>query len=312
MIRFIRLSRNGFALSIVLWIVAALLFAIAFLALLSKDTLYLTKGIDAKLKTQLMAEDVLEVLKFYVLTADYDNVSFKSSNFEEFTYTFPSQIIADNRWYSLDNNISIRVQDTSSMLNVMKQNPNTIANLATTSSQRQLRYVIEDSLTDWTDKDNVVSLNGAESSRYELKANVKYKIRNSKAIQSSEELRLINGISDMKVEEWQALKERLYYGNGTVVNLCLIDEKYLAYLLNINESEASALIQSREDDMPKFIKLASASKSFTDDFMSFSLSKQLNIEVKVSLGDATSILQTLIDFRPNKDNVYTTIKYKIN
>ena len=249
-----RSNKKAFALSIVLWIVAALLFGIATLSVLSKDTFSLTKGVNSKLKTQLMAEDVLEALKFYVITADYTHRSLINNNLSDFDYIFPNEMILDNRWYKVGENIQIRIMDTSAMLNILKTSPQTIGTLSTTEHNRQKRYVINDSITDWKDKDNSVSLNGAEESRYRAIKGVKYKIRNSAAIQHVQELKLINGIDSMDEDEWQNLKNRLYYGNGNVANLTLADSKYMAYLLGINESEAEALADSREVDLEKFVK----------------------------------------------------------
>lgn len=311
MMPYMQLNKRGFALSIVLWIVAALLFGISTLALLSKDTFTLTKGVNAKLKTELVSEDVLESLKFYVLTADYDNISFKNSALDDFKYEFPSQIVADNRWYNIGKNVQLRLKDTSSMLNVLKTTPSTIAGLATDSSQRQRRYIISDSITDWKDSDNVVSLNGAENSRYMQKNGDKFKIRNSGAIQHREELRLINGIDSMSEEEWISLKSRLYYGNGNVANLSLMDSKFLAYILNLDESKAESLIKIREEDIDKFIKLIFQSDVYNDKIMGFHMSRQLLIEVVVSIEGAVTKVNTLIDFRPTTDErLYTTVSYR--
>lgn len=305
-----QLNKNAFALSIVLWIVAALLFATAMLSILAKDTQSLTQGIDNKLKANLIAEDVLEILKFHVLTSDFDSSSFKIQSINNTNYIFPSQLILDNRWYEITEHIQIRVQDTSNMINVMKTKPESIAFLVTKDSQRQLRYIIQDSINDWRDKDNIVSLNGAEASRYELKKHVKYPIRNSQAIQSVDELRLINGLDTLSTDNWNIFKEKLYYGNGVVTNLTIADARYLAFLLNINDSQATSLIKIRNTDMQRFIDLTYKSDNFSDDYMGFSLSKQLSIEIKVTLDNAVSILKTLIDFRLKKDHIYTTIKYK--
>lgn len=306
-----QLTKKAFALSIVLWIVAALLFGIATLAVLSKDTFSLTKGVSSKLKTELIAEDILESLKFYILTADYDNTSFINSTLNDFEYIFPDKIMLDNRWYKIGENVHIRVQDTSSMLNVFKTPPEAIAALATTASQKQKRYVITDSITDWRDKDNIVSLNGAESSRYELIKGKKFKIRNSEAVQHKEELRLINGIDSMSEPEWNQLKERLYYANGSVVNLALVDSRYLAYLLKITESQAESLVKIQEEDITKFIKLVSSLKTYDDEAAGFYLSKQVAIEIKVSIDSATTTLKSIIDFKLLNNKLYTVIDYTI-
>lgn len=303
------LNKNAFALSIVLWIVAAILFATAMLATLAKDTHSLTKGIDSKLKAQLRAESILEILKFHILTSDFDNNSFKIIHIKNTQEQFPPQIIADGRWYSIGDKIQFRIQDTANMINVMKTRAKSVASLITKDQERELRYTIEDSLKDWRDKDNVVSLNGAESSYYALEKLVKYPIRNSKAIQSVDELRLIKGFDTMSTKRWNAIKQKMYYGNGNVANLTIVDAKYLSYLLKINKSQADALIQLRKKNLNKFIALAYSSKYFNDSYMGFSLSKQLQIEIKVTVENAVSIIKTLIDFRMKKEHLYTTIEY---
>lgn len=302
---FIQSSKKAFVLSIVLWIVAALLFGGVTLALLSKDTLLLSRGVKDKLQTRLIAEDIFELFKLYVVTANYDNNSLINDNLNNLKYKFPNRLIVDNRWYALAKNIQIRVQDTSSLLNAFKTPSSIIASLA--SSQRQERYVIDDSLTDWRDKDNIVSLNGAEASRYKQGF-----IRNSNSIQSSTELKLINGINSLSNENWNSLKKRLYYGDGNIVNLALVDSKYLSIILKINESYAEALVKMREQDMQKYILLVNKMKTFDEENMGFFLSKQFRIEIKVTLGEAISRLQCIISFQDLKNKQYSIIKYIMN
>ena len=306
----IQLTKKAFALSIVLWIVAALLFGIATLAMLSKDTFSLTKGVNNKLKTRLIAEDVLELLKFYILTADYDSTSFMNNNLNNFSYKFPNKITTDYSWNKIGENTQIRIKDTSSMLNVFSTPPQLIASLATGDNERQFRYVLNDSLTDWIDKDNIVSLNGAESSTYELQKNVAYKIRNSKAIQDVEELKLVQGFDLLSAEKWNLLKNKLFYGKGSVSNLMLIDKSLLKQLLKITENEAEVLMKIRNEDYIKFMKLILLNKAYNDEFMGFYLSKQLRIEIKVSVDEATTIIDSVIDFKRLKDKLYTVIDYK--
>lgn len=307
-----KMQKKAFVLSIVLWIVVAMLFGTVTLAMLSKDTLTLTSNIKSKLQTQLMALDTLEFLKFHILTASRDNNSYINNSLKNSSYPFPNKLIADNRWYKINKNIKLRIQDTSALLDVIHPPSKIIATLATTKSQRQERFVITDSIKDWVDKDNVVKLNGAESSRYEHSYGSSYKIRNSPAIQSPEELRLIRGIKELKEQEWEELRKRLYYGGYSSVNLTLIDSKYLAQTLNISQSQAEAYTQERETDLKKFIKVIGDNKHFNDDDMGFHLSRQLNIEIVTTKGDAKSILKTLIDFKKVKDRLYTTYFYKLN
>jgi hypothetical protein len=258
-----------------------------------------------------MAEDVLEAIKFYAITADYDNNSLINNSLNNFRYKFPEKIVVDSRWYQLDENISIRLQDTSALLNVLKPSVKRIAELATTNEQRQLRYVIADSIKDWIDKDNFVQLNGAESSIYELQKNVEFKIRNNPDIQNIQELRLINGIDLLNEKQWEDLKEKLYFGNGAIPNLSLIDAQYLAYLLNISDSYAETLINIRENDLQKFVEVARKLNGYNDDLMGFYLSRQYKIQIRVSIGNAATQLNTIIDFKKSKQSLYTVISYNM-
>lgn len=303
------MNKNAFALSIVLWIVAALLFGVAMLSTLSKDTLTLTKGVDEKLASQLIAEDILEYLKFYIPTANYDSNSFINSALDSIPYGLPNQLIVDNRWYDINESVKIRLQDTSALINVFYIDGKKIANLATTALQRQERFVINDSIKDWTDSDNVVSLNGAEASRYELQEGVNFKIRNSPALQSIEELQLIRGVDTLKDDEWNKLKDRLYYGSGAMVNLSLIDANYLAYLLAIDISKANTYINLREVNMIEYIKAIQKEEAYDYEIMGFFLSKQLKIEIRVTSENSTSILKTLINLSHSTPSTYS---YSLN
>ncbi len=303
------MNKKGFALSIVLWIVAALLFGIATLAILSKNTQMLTMGVSNKLNTQLIAEDILENLKFYILTADWDNNSYKHTNFNNKIYSFPNKIILDGRYYSINKNIKISIEDTSRMLNVFKARASILSKVATQSSQRQERYTIEDSIKDWQDSDNVVRLNGAERSRYN-KNGFNFKIRNSVAIQHIEELKLVNGINSLDENSWKKLKEKLYFGRGTVVNLTLIDSRYLENLFNIHKAKAQTLVKIREENIRKFINLIYEEKNRNED-MGFGISKQLIIKIYITKDDTGSSIEALIDFKKNKNKLYNTISYQV-
>ncbi len=304
-------SKKGFALSIVLWIVTALLFGIATLSSLSKNTINLSKGLQEKLKTELTAEDVLESFKFYLLTASYDNNSLQNATLDDFRYKFPKKLIVDGRWYAISRDINISITDVSALLNVNYAPSESIAFILSDNDQRQLRYTIADSLKDWKDKDNTVSLNGAENSKYELQKRVNYKIRNNPAIQSVAELRLVNGIDSIADEKWNKLKENFYYGNGSMVNLALISPKYLAYILKLNTIEANALIELRKKNLKKFIQNVYKLKVFNSDAMGFYQSREYKITIAVKSKNTKSILTTIINFRKTRDYLYTTISYKL-
>lgn len=304
-------NKNAFVLSIVLWIVAAILIGITAISIFSRDSITLSKELNYKLKTRLRSQDILEVIKYYVLTANYDNISLINQDFTNFTYKIPSRIILDGRWYAIDKFSKISLQDTASMVNVLTYPAQIIAALATTNQQKPLSYTIEDSIKDWRDKDNFTRLNGAENSTYTTQKNKKFKARNADAIQDKAELRLINGIDKLSKKQWNKLKERIYFGRSSGVDLALIDAKYLAYLLDISDSYAKTLIELRQEDINKFIKQVSNLKKFEYGLMGFSIAHQYKIKIITKIGDATTQIQTLIDFNPTIKKIFTMENYEI-
>jgi len=300
-------SKNGFALSIVLWIVAALLLGIVFIVSFSKKNLKLTEKLQYKLETRVEAESLLEILKFLVLTSEYNGNSLIIH--QKLPYDFPNQIVLDGRNYMISNDINISMQDASSLLNVLNPSPKKIAMLAA-DKNRELKYAIEDSLNDWVDKDNVVKLNGAEEAFYRLKKLVSYIPRNTPAIQSVDELRIIHGLDQLSSSQWQVLKSRLFYSKGATVNLSLIDALYLSKLLHLNISEARALVESR-DNLNKFINLMMQNKYYNDEEMGFALSFKIKIAIIVKNHSSISKLYAFINFRKLSENRVSVDKFEI-
>lgn len=309
--RSIRPSRGGFALAIVLWIVAALLAGIAFLVAASKENVAMTAGLDDKLRAVLEAQDVFEVLKFYIMTADYDKRALYNS-YEGRGYRFPPKIVLDGRDYNLSDTVTVSLQDVSSLIDVFYPKSALIAGMVTESGERELFYTVRDSVKDWADPDNVVSLNGAEEAYYRLKKRVGYGPRNSPALQSVDELHLINGIDRLSSARWDALRNDFYYGSGSLPNLALADERYLSKLLGLDRSEARALTALRETDLEKFVKAVEKLNGYDEDSMGFTLSFTIRLRVTVQLPDAASKLRATVGFRSGAKKGYTVTDYALD
>ena len=172
--KFIQQSKKGFALSIVLWIVAALLFGIATIASYSKSSQNITSQLISKLETQLIANDILEYTKFYIMTADFDFISFHTNLLANTKYNFPSRLIVDNRWYLVSKNVKLRLLDLTGAINVNKTSPDLIAKYVALESGKNIKNKLLDTLLDWKDKDNAMRLNGAEINSYRVKKNKTY------------------------------------------------------------------------------------------------------------------------------------------
>ncbi|UCN00591.1 general secretion pathway protein GspK [Sulfurimonas sp. SWIR-19] len=301
-------KRGGFALAIVLWIVAALLVGVAYLSTLSRDTVQLSYNLKDKLNSKIIAQNYLEALKFYILTGNYDNRSI-INNIK--TLQLPSRFIVDGRAYKVKN-ARIRLQDASGMINVFYPDAQLVAKMATDSSQRELFYSIKDSVKDWIDTDNNVRLNGAEQAYYQLKKDLQYQPGNITVLQSISELHLIKGVRDLSKQQWNQLKKTLYaQSNGAMVNLTLVNKKYLISLLKLNPLEADTLLQYKEKDLQKFIKLVMQNKNYNDESMGFYLSYIIKIEITVKINKAKTKIMTMINFRPHSKQAYKTLFYKV-
>jgi len=303
-------SRKGFALSIVMWIVAALLLGIAFVLNISRENLTLTQDLQDKLEARLEAQNYLEIIKYYTIIADYDSYKLKN-DVNILNYTLPKEIILDGREYNLTKNVTLSMQDTSSMINLYYPVKQMIATLASEDNEI-LYYTIRDSIKDWIDKDNEVSLNGAEESYYKNNKNASYKPRNYPVFQSVDELRLVRGIDILNEKQFNNLKKYINSSSsGSSINLALVDSKYLSKLLQIDIPTAIQLQSYKFDNYTKFVHTIRNNSNYNEDYMGFGLSFNIKVQININKRGTVSHLETYIDFKKNKYRGFTNRFYKI-
>lgn len=300
-------TKKAFALSITMWIVASLMFAAVIVLRFAKDELKISKELNNKLEVQMMTQNILEVLKFYIFTADSTSISLKDTLLNGAIYNIPKEIVLDGREYNLSKGISISLRDTSGLINVFSGPSNFIA--STLTKDNILRNRLIDTLDDWRDKDDIPKINGAEQYGYDIKnKGGLLKVRNSNSIQDIDELSLIKGFEKI---DFKLIQDNLYYGESGMVNLALINNpSYLGVLLNLSYQESLNLLHLREDSLTEFIKRVSSYSTFNDMYMGFSPKKQFLVTIKAQKGRAKSILNVTIDFS-FFDRPYMTISYKI-
>jgi len=300
-----RKERKGFALSIVLWIVATLMLGIAFIMGISKETIHLTRMLQDKTTATIEAQNMLEILKFQIPTADYDAKSFILT--DKILPKLPDKIIPDGRKYHV-NHTTFYLQDVSMLFSISFPPPSVLAGLAT--DKRELRFTLEDALSDWVDKDQAVRLNGAEEAYYRIKKKVDYRPRNTPTLQSPDELRIIKGYDTLSSDQWQTLKRQLYYGRGSMLNLAFLDPKQLSVVLQIDPMQAEIYAMMREKDFSQFIQTVSGLRTFYDESMGFYLSRHVRIHIETTIGKSHTTLETLIDFKSNTIRPFTIEDYK--
>ncbi|CAA6813803.1 MAG: Unknown protein [uncultured Sulfurovum sp.] len=302
------LHKKAFAFSITMWIIASLLFATVVILRFAKDEVKLSSGLNDKLTTQLMAESLLESLKFYVVTGDYTSTSLKNNLLSKSIYSLPSEIIVDGREYNLSQQMSISLQDTSGMLHVMHTPSSIVAQVLSPEEGYDLQGILKDSLDDWRDEDNVARVNGAEQNAYQA-LDKKNKVRNTKAIQDIHELKLIHGFDQV---DFKHIESNFYYGRGTSANLMLVkNADYLAFILGVDKNFIEKMFELRESEPMKFRKNIGALPNYNDDYFSFGLSKQFKVKIKVQEGNSQSILKVMISFKKLNSRPYMTLSYTL-
>ncbi|MCD6258014.1 MAG: general secretion pathway protein GspK [Helicobacteraceae bacterium] len=298
-------AKNGFALSIVLWIVAALMLVALLVALFSKDTVTLSNGVEQKMLARLEAHSVLEKLKFYIATSNYDNNSLVNEQFSDLGVVFPSQIILDGRWYELSEHKRIKIQDSSGMFNLLSLNPLVFARYM--SDDRALQNTIRDSIEDWLDSDDEIRLSGAETPFYTRQKGVSYHPSNLYRLQHPSELELINGLDTFSPDLLQVLRDHTHFANPSALNLMLLDAKMLASVLQIPLSYAQTLVNLRSESLRSFLEELRTINTYNSEMMSLAISKQFIIEIEVEHKNAKALLKTTIDFKPTEHFFYTVI-----
>lgn len=300
-------KKSAFALAIVIWIVAALLLGIAFIMNLANDNLKTTKVLDSKLKTRLEAISVIEVLKYAMLTSNYDSQSIFLQ--EKLPYDIPKHLFLDGRNYKIEKGIEFTLQDTSALLSVFHPNFELLARFAT--DNREQYFAIKDSVWDWIDEDNIVRLNGAESSFYKFKRSAQYGPRNYSAIQSINELRLVNGVYDLSDEKWKKLKKFLSLDGSSNMNVVLMKRFLLQKLLKLSDSQSTILESYKKTDMNKFYRKVEASRNYDNEVMSFALSFVIDVNLTVNDNRAATNIESMIRFKKLQDNRILVKSYKI-
>ena len=300
-----RSYKKAFAFSITMWIIAALLLATVVILRFAKDEVGLSEGLNNKLQTTLIAESILESLKFYVPTANYTSTSLKNELLLNTKYPLPSEIIVDGREYHITKDINISLRDTSSMFNIRYEPALSVAYALTNKNSEDLVPILKDSLDDWRDKDDLPRVNGAEQSSYKTVV-----VRDTKAIQDIHELKLIKGFDKISIE---TIKKNCYYGRGSSSNLMLIkNRRYLSYLLGTDESFMQSMLELRQNEPLKFQKNLNTLPGYNDEYMGLWLSKQFLIHIKVKKERAQTDITAIISFKAVKNRPYITVSYSLN
>ncbi|MEA2029640.1 MAG: type II secretion system protein GspK [Campylobacterota bacterium] len=293
--------RHAYALSIVLWIVAAMGAITIFLSSLAKERVDIAKGIEDKLKATLQVQESLDLVLFYGSTGKFYLNKIINSHLEDINIA--SELYIDGRSV-LINESNITLTDGGALYNLLYPYGDLIA------KELNNEYIAKDSIYDWIDEDIFLKLNGAEDDYYKQISDDGYEARDKQAIQDVTELALIKGVEKEKLEK---IKDDFLYTWVIRANLTTMKPKKIQTILNIPQIALDELLQLKEENIIDYIRKINSYTVGNDDFIdlySFAPSQSLRVVIQSKVGRATSKLNATIELHRKGKERYI-YNYKI-
>ncbi len=278
--------QKGYALSIVLWIVAAMGAITIFLSSLAKDRIDIAKEIDNKIKATLKAQESLDLVLFYGSTGKFYLNQMLNAHLEDLNIS--NALYIDGRTITL-NESNVTLTDGGALYNLLFPYGEPIG--------RELgeESVIKESLYDWIDEDTFLQLNGAEDDYYRQISDDEYESRDKRAIQDASELGLIKGVDKQKLAK---IKKDFLYTWAIRVNLSTATDEKLYTVLNLPKETTEELITLRQTDIMQFITKVTLLYSNDEEFYElygFVPSKSLRVEICSKVGNAYAKINATIE-----------------
>ncbi|MBN2895212.1 MAG: general secretion pathway protein GspK [Campylobacterales bacterium] len=294
--------RRAYAMSVVLWIVAAMSAVTMLLATHAKQSIEAAEMLQMKLIAQLEAESILEELNFYAATGRFTLNAVHNSAFQT---ALPSTLFLDGRNMTLDSDTNITLQDTASMLTLLYPNSRVAAALSDSPSAP----IMDQSLQDWMDTDEFHHLNGAESTYYRQQRDSAFHARNRRGIQSAEELMLIKGFDTLADDQKEHLRTHFAYAPPSAYNLATADPLFLQALLGTTPATAQALIADRNHDINVFLSRVHAMSAFNPDLHFTSPSGSYRVRMTHLHDQAISRIDAVIGAKPHQHRCITHYRF---
>ena len=303
-------SKRAFALSIVLWISAALMAVALYSITVTKQSVQNAKLLDAKLRSKLDVESAFEKVLFYLSSSRFWENS--ASNELE---GMPKKIYLDNRvsYFMLnDSNITLKVQDIGGIMNV------TILGQKLMVTQRLIKLLtgkeslyFRDSYLDWLDPDEKRYLNGAESFYYHSKHRV-YGSANNRYIEHPDELRLIRGFDTLSDEEWKRLRKYFAYSYSGSRNLMAFPDVMIKAFLDLTSDEWEELMAIKKKNIEKYRDkfLSHIADDEQRERMYFHPTRSFVIKLKADNKGTVSRITATADLKPKVETMINIIEFR--
>ena len=296
--------KKGFALALTLWIVAILSLVSVLYLSYSKNLVQKTIQLNKKLKLTFEAESTVELLKFYIATGNINKNKVINRSFNKLFPSFPEFFYIDGRVKVLDDNKTIKIQDTAGLINIYDREA--FSAYISEDLSTEERGTIDDSIQDWLDIDGFSSLNGAETPFYRQKRYA-YGARNEFYLSSIEELFLIRGVAKYKNIDY----EKLILSNVLVRNVLTMNPQLLGKVYKFTPNEIAQLIEAKKEGEEFFGNLfhrlnVDNQRPELDGFMTSNI---LKIDVYLKKENVYKKIKLIVTFRPNSRRSFEVLEY---
>lgn len=300
--------RNGFVLSLVLWISAAMMLLALLFVKFSKEEFDIYKKLHQKLKVELATEALFEKISFYVSTG-----TTRSNYVTNRVEGFPVRILLDNRKYTIkdkENNMTCTyaLLDHSALYNLRHLYfPDQVQNMIAQLGNKE--YHFADLYLDWIDTDKFSRVNGAEESDYLLDG-YRYVPANYSSFQHASAVCLLKDFCNIDKNISEDVQEHLSSYGYQALNINLIDKVILhAIFSNMSDEEIESILDLRTDDYGAYKKLFTF---LPVDSYGASPSRIMTISLRCRQQGVASRLDAIADFRAFKNRSWTLFEMKKN
>ena len=288
------LNKKAFVLSIVLWMIVIFMITTAIVLSFAKKSVNLSSALENKLLSQLEAKSTLEIMKYYTTTTPYEYITFETNKMDiinRIVTSLPDRIIMDGREYNISKNTTISILDSGGLYNGYYIDIDDIALNVYSKIREYSQYeALKNSLKDWLDRDEFISLNGAETFFYKINLKKEFGSRNKGYIDNVDEL---FSIYHMKNNHY--LKTHFFKGYNGARNIFFLTKPELSkYFDNWSSLYIDNLISIRSKNLMEYLNIIKSNKKFNNDLFGSVFSGEYLITIKTNIKGSISVIKAVV------------------
>jgi len=301
------MKKEAFSLALTLWIVAIMSLASALYLSYAKSIVLKSKQLNTKLKLIFEAESIVEIIKFYGSTGEFNRRTLSNTLLGTYLPSFPKVLYLDSKKMKWKNS-EIILQDSAGLINL--EDIDSVVNYIVEQDLKlkDKKDIIKSSVKDWLDRNNFSTLNGAEDSFY---SKYMYKARSEGYISSVDELFLIRGLDNLNNSEKERIKSSLVLSFLEKRNAITMSKDILKSTYNLSQTDVTLLDNTRVNPL-RFMSLFNSmhKENYDIERDGFASSKIVKAKIISSEGNISKKIEFLIDFSIYNQKAFAILNYK--